>query len=389
MLPAPAIPDKALFRDTPCGHFVGVLLLCYGLFNTYLFVKFTPVYVATQCGDQTADLQDLSLGQSIKVALQIQVSCWNPNAYGVAIKTSVPGYVYLGSNREYQVGRLTLVEGSELPAQGSGDIRVKMDAELSQDTSEKLIPLFLRGGEIPMFLELQFEVSVNINFGLLSFGTTAPFQKKCGMNLGSLLVNSGSRLGPMICRSSFFELDGQVPHAGVAQSGAMSFSGAQMDPDRIAMGETAKNISIISVGLVCYVFGFLLVYHWIKKACRPAPPKVVEPPASARYMIAGQPSCFRAQSGNFQDLPPAAAKGGGAFGPAADYLLGRTRGQVVEPESGEEQRGGERLSTLLRFITCGAAGKRMPQPARAPAPQPMYFQRQCMRGQSGNLAELE
>mmetsp|Transcript_123848 Transcript_123848/g.358188 ORF Transcript_123848/g.358188 Transcript_123848/m.358188 type:complete len:394 (-) Transcript_123848:179-1360(-) len=386
---SPTLPDKQLFRDSVCGHVVGVLLLCYAAFNTYLFVKFTPVYVATQCGDQTADLQGLSLGRTIKVALQIKVTCWNPNAYQVEIKTSEPGFVYIGEDRDYRVGQLTLVKGSHLPAQGSGDIRVQMDAELSKDTSEQLVPLLLRNPETPMFLELQFEVGVSLSFGLMNFGTTAPFTKKCGMNLAGLLVSADSRLGPMVCRASFGELQGHVPHVGEAKRGEMSFSGAQMDPDRIAMGETAKNVSIIGVGSICYIVGISLVYHWFKKLCCSGPPEEPEVKSDARYFMANQRSCLRAQSGNFYDEPPAPTSG--MFGQTKNYLLGRAQNQAVYADDFDDTTAPTNcigFRPLMSFLSCGAVGKRPPPPPAPLPPQP-YLRRQCFRAHSGNLDEME
>merc|ERR1719343_1491691 len=91
----------------------------------------------------------------------------------------------------------------------------------------------------------------------------------------------------MICRDSFAELEGNLPHVGEAHVGTMSFSGAQMDPDRIAMGEAAKNISIIGVGGCCYVFGFMLMYTWIQHAMdQHSTVEVVKPPNSYMGMLA-------------------------------------------------------------------------------------------------------
>ena len=79
------------FRESGCGHCLGVLMLLYGLFNTYLFIKFTPVYTATSCGDQTALLKKFEVGDSIHVGVEIHVLCSNPNPYDVKILNDTPG----------------------------------------------------------------------------------------------------------------------------------------------------------------------------------------------------------------------------------------------------------------------------------------------------------
>mmetsp|Transcript_95762 Transcript_95762/g.270532 ORF Transcript_95762/g.270532 Transcript_95762/m.270532 type:complete len:97 (-) Transcript_95762:24-314(-) len=83
--------EPARFCGSSCGLVVGFLLLCYSLFDAYLYQKFTPVYKPTRCGDQTADLQHFSLGDPIRVGLRIQVTCSNPNSYAVRIKSATPG----------------------------------------------------------------------------------------------------------------------------------------------------------------------------------------------------------------------------------------------------------------------------------------------------------
>ena len=80
-------------------HCIGALLLLYGLFNTYLFIKLTPVYTATSCGDQTALLRKFEVGESIHVAVEIHVTCSNPNPYAVKILHDTPGHVFVGKDR--------------------------------------------------------------------------------------------------------------------------------------------------------------------------------------------------------------------------------------------------------------------------------------------------
>ena len=119
------------------------------------------------------------------------------------------------------MGVLTLLEGSALPAEGQGVIKVFMDSRISKDSSGALASQFLGNGEIPIYLELKFNVGVDVSFGLQHFGTTAPFDKKCGMNIGGMFERSQNKLGPLLCRSSFDELHRTgLPHLGDAPPGA-------------------------------------------------------------------------------------------------------------------------------------------------------------------------
>eukprot|EP00933_Yihiella_yeosuensis_P075713 TRINITY_DN85191_c0_g1_i1.p1 TRINITY_DN85191_c0_g1~~TRINITY_DN85191_c0_g1_i1.p1 ORF type:complete len:482 (+),score=86.93 TRINITY_DN85191_c0_g1_i1:92-1537(+) len=286
----------------PCAQMLGLLLLLNGLLDTYLYFKFTPVYAATTCGQQTAALDKFKLGSTLQIGLHIEVTCWNPNGYEVQIRHDTPGKVFIGKHREIPIGELTMLFGSTLPAEGPGKIKVQMDTELPLENSETLNTLaheFLSASEIPIFLELQFNVAVDINFGLTSFGTTAPFKKRCGMKLAGLFAASESRLGPMICRDSFQGLFDKLPDTGVVNEltaagvvdsavasvtaglhssrsqstnktplfstpGDMEFSAAQMDPERVAMGERMKDICLLGSGSVCYLLGFLLSFSFLK-----------------------------------------------------------------------------------------------------------------------------
>lgn len=47
--------------------------------------------------------------------------------------------------------------------------------------------------------------------GNTSLGIVAPFEKKCGMFLVGVMISADQRLGPMICRNTFAEVDGNIP----------------------------------------------------------------------------------------------------------------------------------------------------------------------------------
>lgn len=241
------------------GALGGVLLL-HGCFNAYLFVKFTPVYSATFCGDQTAELRDFEMGETIHVSIAIHVVCSNPNPYEVKILSDTPGHVYVGGDRGTDVGVLTLVEGSALPAGGQGVISVLMDSRIARTSSGSLVEKFLGDGEIPIYMELKFDVGVNIAIGLIQFPPmSALFDKKCGMYIGGMFERSANKLGPLICRDTYEQLD--LPHLG-ASAGGMTFSGTHMDPERIQLGEKMKNVCILGAGSLSFFFGFFLTYSF-------------------------------------------------------------------------------------------------------------------------------
>ncbi|CAK0877746.1 unnamed protein product [Prorocentrum cordatum] len=149
-----AAASTAPRRSRAC-QFGGALLLAYGALNACIWKKFTPVYTATECGDQRAVLDELSLGaSSIEMSMQIEVTCTNPNPYGIEILTSTPGRVFvkLGEMR-MQIGDLKVIPGSSLPEQGTGTIRVRMDAKLSGEQADALLPHFLEDSAVPMLME--------------------------------------------------------------------------------------------------------------------------------------------------------------------------------------------------------------------------------------------
>lgn len=70
----------------------GLVCIAYGVLNLIMFAKFTPVYEATQCATEGAELKRLRLDSDIiSVALQINVFCVNPNNYDVQVMTGHPG----------------------------------------------------------------------------------------------------------------------------------------------------------------------------------------------------------------------------------------------------------------------------------------------------------
>lgn len=65
------------------------------------------------------------------------------------------------------------------------------------------------------------------------------------MHIGGMFERSANKLGPLVCRESYEQL--KLPHLGEADTSGMTFSAAQMDPERIQMGENMKNICLLAL----------------------------------------------------------------------------------------------------------------------------------------------
>merc|ERR1740121_1218263 len=219
--------------------------------------------------------------------------------------------------------------------------------------------------EVPMYLELQFDVHVGISIGLRKLGASAPFIKKCGLNLVGVLVNTGRRLGPLLCRDSFAQLDEELPLIGrVAHSskggssssssspsgGVMSFSAAQMDPERVMLGERLKNISIIGIGSLCFFFGFWFTFL----ESSPCDALEAYSQAGAQAYVAG-----RVQS---------------ALSHAAKVIPSLPGRRSPEPSPTADSHPGiagaaSSYRTLMSLVSCGCVRGGAALPAAAHAPQ--------------------
>jgi len=169
---------------------VGVLLV---LIPLYACRRFYPIYTTTECGETVTTLDNRGLF--------VGVTCWNPNPYNIQILTSRRGRAYIGDGPDWAnarpFGDLEVLPGSDLPEKGSGKVHIRIDTALQS------LFQFVEQRETPLFLELDFDVNVQVSIG--PFSTTykpAPFKKSCGLNI------LAGRPGPLLCRDSF---DGMVP----------------------------------------------------------------------------------------------------------------------------------------------------------------------------------
>eukprot|EP00440_Ansanella_granifera_P023646 gb/GFBE01025679.1/.p1 GENE.gb/GFBE01025679.1/~~gb/GFBE01025679.1/.p1 ORF type:complete len:508 (+),score=77.61 gb/GFBE01025679.1/:1-1524(+) len=260
-------------RSKTCG-IVGLVLICIGIFHTFVLIQLTPVYTETECGHQEAELKNFAVGvREIHVDLEISVTCTNPNPYKIDILSSTPGRVYVGVGAREEVGKLKVVPGSSLPEKGTGKVRVQMNAVISGADSDRLLPHFLADSAVPILMELQFNVGVYVSFGLGfgSWGTVAPFKKACGLKMLGLLVNQfvsaqdtrkRGRLGPLVCRDSFNGI--VIPPIGEAaetpEDGNMGFSAAQVAPTEVEAGEAVKNFSLGLIISLSFFVGTVMLY---------------------------------------------------------------------------------------------------------------------------------
>ena len=130
----------------------------------------------------------------------------------------------------------------------------------------------------------------------------------------------------------------------------MSFSAAQMDPERVRMGEQLKNVGILGTGGLCYLFGFFLTYTWFQQVWRvgnaglgnAGPVLLRNTSRSVSREGFGDVSCLRAKSGNLQQQPDKPPWHRGLFG-AADKKPKRS---AVESMDGQHSR-------LITLLSCG------------------------------------
>jgi len=298
-------------KRVQCPLIVGLFLILVGLFHVYLYVKFTPVYVETQCGDIMATMDDFELGvQSIRLGLLIEVSCVNPNPYSITIRDANPGRVFVGYKKHLQVGTLSILSGSVLKEEGAGTVRVRMRAHLSGPDADTLVPHFLEDSAIPVLMELRFNVGVSLSFGLGRWETSAPFKKDCGMKMAGILVNtfgdnSKGRLGPLVCRDSFdFDLQPLDPVKPSAShnDGRMRFSAAQVAPDEVKRGEQVKNVSLGLAITLSFSAGSLLLYTAWKACSRPQASPRGWPPSPSRQLASPDFFGTEARAGHPRDL---------------------------------------------------------------------------------------
>jgi hypothetical protein len=223
---------------------VGVLLV---LIPVCAYVRFSPVYSATECGHQVATVDNKGL--------LIGVTCWNPNPYLIQILTSRRGKAYVGEGTDRdkveQIGDVEVMPGMRLPPGGSGHVHMRIDTQINS-----LLP-FLEEEETPLYMELDFDVGVQIPLGPFGvYETTVPFKKSCGLNI---LMG---RPGPLFCWDSFTLM--VPPSLAPGADGKndddrpIRFTADLVNPKSIEKGEQLKRFAALCVGLPSCLLGLCL-----------------------------------------------------------------------------------------------------------------------------------
>lgn len=269
------IPHKPGVCTRLLGLAIGAVLVLNGTLHAGLYKKFTPLYTATECGDQVATLDEFELGlDTIHVGFFIEVTCKNPNPYDISIVASTPGEVYIGKDA-LEVGKLTIVPGSHLEQQGGGKVRVRMSSDIEGPSAAALLPHFLKDVAIPITMRVQFSLGISVPVcPMFAFHMEAPIQKHCGMNVKGLLVSNSanrSRLGPVVCRESFegLEIPDVDEKGATSVNGQMTFTSAQVAPVELGMLELLKNVILGLVVALSYLFAILVpIRFWtVGPAC--------------------------------------------------------------------------------------------------------------------------
>jgi hypothetical protein len=181
--------------------------------------------------------------EGLTISLTIEVSCDNPNPYSLMVKSINQGKIYMGTDKA-EVGVTRLPSGT-LPAEGVGVFVTSANIDLSAHLLGELITALL--GDVPLYLDLNLEVAVDVNFLLGSFQQTLPFNKDCGMYLvgvPSLLAHSdAAKFGPMACVDNGQTVN--IPTANSESSdGLMPLTAPNMDKQRI---DEAKKLTDTSL----------------------------------------------------------------------------------------------------------------------------------------------
>lgn len=181
----------------------GLVLLLLGAWATQQYFRFTPVYSDIECTFDLVKVGNMGFRGGFHVNLTITVSCDNPNPYTVEVGTTRHLQVYAGKKIN-PVATVFDLPHATLPAHGKGSITAHGQiAPTSKTVGPVTSALF--GGQIPLYVEIELEVSLSLNFIFGNFSATVPFVKDCGLNV-QLYPIAGKNTGNLACADSFDDL---------------------------------------------------------------------------------------------------------------------------------------------------------------------------------------
>jgi len=226
----------------------GILFLLVGIWSVNLNARFTPVYQTIECSVGQPSLDKV---EGLKISLTIEVQCDNPNPYTLTVSSVKQGKIYMGSDRS-EVGFTQMPSGT-LPAEGTGKFRTFADIDLSAHLFGELMSALV--GDVPLYMDLDLDVNVDVNFLLGSFQQQLPFHKDCGMYLvgvPSLLANSNAaKFGPMACAAKGQTVS--IPRADSEHSdGLLPLTAPNMDKQRIAEAKKLKDTSLTATTAISF-----------------------------------------------------------------------------------------------------------------------------------------
>lgn len=114
----------------------------------------------------------------------------------------------------------------------------------------------LFAGQIPVYIENNMELVIDIRFLFGSFTAKQAFSKDCGVNV-QISIDQAN-VGPMACADNFNDLT--IPSVGNdAASNELKLSAGDVAADEVEKGTQAKNVGLgIAMG-VGYGLGLLLL----------------------------------------------------------------------------------------------------------------------------------
>eukprot|EP00933_Yihiella_yeosuensis_P079145 TRINITY_DN9136_c0_g3_i1.p1 TRINITY_DN9136_c0_g3~~TRINITY_DN9136_c0_g3_i1.p1 ORF type:complete len:334 (+),score=37.87 TRINITY_DN9136_c0_g3_i1:112-1113(+) len=239
-----------------------IVCLLLAVWAHHLYRRFTPVYEEIRCKVKDPTLEPLRPDiTKLDLTLNLQVECENPNPYDIIVKDSKAGKVYMGDSRT-PVGFIVQMDGQKLEAEGKGTIKAKHHITVNGALFFQIVTLLWR--EVPIWLELELDIGVHVDFLFGSWEATIPFDKDCGMNLAGvpgLITNpDAARLGPMVCSNSFNDLD--IPSASSAQNAAadLVFSSLNIAPEQVEQGKEIKDLVLkTAMGVFFSLFAVLII----------------------------------------------------------------------------------------------------------------------------------
>lgn len=236
---------------------LGMLLLLLGVWCTHVYRRFTPVYRPIECKLEAPTVERVWFDHGftgMHFQLITNTSCHNPNPYSVVLNSTRAANVYMGQERA-PVGTIKDIPATSLPSAGAGWMAANITITPTADVLMSVFEL-LAAGQVPLYMESNMDVEVDIDFLFGRFSSSQSFSKDCGM--GFRLVGMRSVVGPMACADTWEQLE--IPEMGSDATGELALSAAAMGG--VGDIERAARLKNITLGLgmgVGYGLGLALL----------------------------------------------------------------------------------------------------------------------------------